>query len=343
MKLHQDEISVAQLAQILPACRSTLDADKMLNECGLCHTRFSSRAALVSHLAIKFEEIALFVLPKSTGFYDDASQSQSSNSTGTLSTLSVEAAPQTAPSNTLQGVPFDDNGQTAFRKACESGDEAKVNQMLQLPTVSASDLNQPDVVGQTPLYLACKNGHEKIAKLLINHKVDINAFDIFGDTALQGALDNHQGDVVEILRQAESIAVNNKPDADAVPRYGSLDGDSAPRNPVKRRERYSYDHLFVPEPSGTLERDRKHQWKLVGGSNQRCMYCQKRVPEGSRYCNYCLLEKASEEKEAVESIEIPPMASHGISKGRRSGTPLGLLRSSVACCRFSPSQTYLMS
>lgn len=142
-------------------------------------------------------------------------------------------ASQPATGNSLQGVRVDAYGLTTFHKACKSGDEARVRQMLQNPSVVSAQLAHPDYAGNTPLHSAALKGHANIIRILLEYDVDVNASNNSGDTPLQDATDNDHDDVVELLQQAGGTMAGEKPAADAVPRHGALYGDLTLKNLIK--------------------------------------------------------------------------------------------------------------
>lgn len=52
---------------------------------------------------------------------------------------------------------------------------------------SGADVNRVDYFGRSPLYIAARNGNEKIAQLLIDNGADVNLGDKTGKTPLERA------------------------------------------------------------------------------------------------------------------------------------------------------------
>lgn len=54
---------------------------------------------------------------------------------------------------------------------------------------SSVEIDSRTIYYETPLMLAARKGNDRITKLLIENGANINAKDIFGDTALHGAVE----------------------------------------------------------------------------------------------------------------------------------------------------------
>ena len=130
-------------------------------------------------------------------------------------------------------VRVDAYGCTPLHKACKSGDEAKVRQILSSPEARAAQLTHPDYAGNTPLHFAALKGDAGIIRLLLEHNVDVNVVNYQGDTPLQDATDNDHDDVVEILQRAGGVIAVSKPAADTIPRHSALYGDLTLKNLIK--------------------------------------------------------------------------------------------------------------
>lgn len=61
------------------------------------------------------------------------------------------------------------------------------------------NVNKSDFYDNTPLNLACINGHDKIAQLLINSNANVNLDDEEGRTPLYNACDRDHLEVVKVL------------------------------------------------------------------------------------------------------------------------------------------------
>ena len=72
------------------------------------------------------------------------------------------------------------------------GDQAEI---IKQHLSFGADINTKDAGGWSPLHWAVGEGHEKIIKLLLAKKADVNAIDQTGKTALDYALLNKKKDV----------------------------------------------------------------------------------------------------------------------------------------------------
>ena len=89
---HNDQLSPEQMSRLMPACRTIIAPNDLQKACALCQKTLPSERAVLDHIAIHMEEIALFALPRSTCFdYDtlNGSESESSCSNSLLITSEV--------------------------------------------------------------------------------------------------------------------------------------------------------------------------------------------------------------------------------------------------------------
>ena len=130
---------------------------------------------------------------------------------------------------------FNERGENALHIASSFGNLDVVNLLikaganLDLLSVSGSSAveiatrdNQPDIVtilieagasldvkGGTLLMIAAARNHKKVAKVLINSDIDINAKDSYGDTALEIARKCRYAKMIEFLREAGALGRYN--------------------------------------------------------------------------------------------------------------------------------------
>jgi len=72
-------------------------------------------------------------------------------------------------------------------------------------------VNSVDFENNTPLHMACKNGHVETVKVLLEHEADFNSRnDIMSNTPLHVAIQAGQDDIVKVLIDtgADVTAVN---------------------------------------------------------------------------------------------------------------------------------------
>ena len=76
------------------------------------------------------------------------------------------------------------------------------------------ELNAPDNYGETALMWACRNGHKYVVKLLLEHadqRIDLNAKNYNGNTALMIAHYRGHHDIVQMIEPKLSfIQLQNK-------------------------------------------------------------------------------------------------------------------------------------
>ncbi|MGD2136206.1 MAG: ankyrin repeat domain-containing protein [Gemmatimonadales bacterium] len=95
----------------------------------------------------------------------------------------------------VPGLAAQEKGAMELRRAVEEGDAARVDALLQR-NVSA---DVPDAGGQTPLFLAARDGHTEIARLLLEAGADPNHGDHYGTTPLMYAAGRGHLDVTVLL------------------------------------------------------------------------------------------------------------------------------------------------
>ncbi|KAK8115040.1 hypothetical protein PG999_007109 [Apiospora kogelbergensis] len=91
---------------------------------------------------------------------------------------------------------LDAHGQTLFAKACAKGEYDVAKMRLQ---ERPEDLNFSDHAGNTPLQVACLNGHEDVVKLLIEAGCNLDCRNDDKDTPLLDAVENGHLAVVKLL------------------------------------------------------------------------------------------------------------------------------------------------
>ncbi|KAK8089348.1 hypothetical protein PG997_004309 [Apiospora hydei] len=94
---------------------------------------------------------------------------------------------------------LDAHGQTLFAKACAKGEYDVAKMRLQ---ERPEDLNFSDHAGNTPLQVACLNGHEDVVKLLIEAGCNLDCRNDDKDTPLLDAVENGHLAVVKLLLAA---------------------------------------------------------------------------------------------------------------------------------------------
>lgn len=89
----------------------------------------------------------------------------------------------------------DEHGNTPLHEACLHGWELIVDKLLRCSAVASSFYDSPNRDCQTPLHLACQEGHTKIVKMLVERcpqervKDLLEAHDSRGSTALHLAVE----------------------------------------------------------------------------------------------------------------------------------------------------------
>ncbi|KAL6894722.1 hypothetical protein GGI43DRAFT_424618 [Trichoderma evansii] len=99
---------------------------------------------------------------------------------------------------------MDRGGRTSLSRASENGHEAVAlgnghEAMARLLINKGADINARNKLGETPLLLALEKGYEAAARLLIDKGADINARNKYKDTPLLWALENSHEAVVRLL------------------------------------------------------------------------------------------------------------------------------------------------
>merc|ERR1719181_419386 len=92
----------------------------------------------------------------------------------------------------------------ALINAAECGDLREIKKLI----VKGADINQADYDGRTSAHLASANGHVAVVQYLIQNKASLDAFDRFGRTPLQDALDMGHTKIAQILRIGGATVTN---------------------------------------------------------------------------------------------------------------------------------------
>ena len=96
-----------------------------------------------------------------------------------------------------------EENQAAFMAACKNGDCETVKLLIGKNGV---DINKEDDFQETPLYIACENGHLEVVKLLIKNGADINKADENQATPLYIVCQNGHLGVVKLLLKNNETA-----------------------------------------------------------------------------------------------------------------------------------------
>ena len=91
-------------------------------------------------------------------------------------------------------------GRTALYRAAQNGH----NDIAKILIEAGADVNKQDKDWETALYRAAVNGHNDIAKILIEAGADVNIQDKDGQTALSRAAWNGHVDIEKILIEADA-------------------------------------------------------------------------------------------------------------------------------------------
>ncbi|XP_072249992.1 B-cell lymphoma 3 protein homolog [Leuresthes tenuis] len=104
---------------------------------------------------------------------------------------------------------LDRHGQTAFHLCCEYVQRDCLSVVLSL-SPSSTSLEIRNFEGLSPLHLAVRQGHQDLAKMLLDAGADINAMDIkSGQNPLMHAVENNNTDMVHFLIE-NGCDVNNQ-------------------------------------------------------------------------------------------------------------------------------------
>ncbi len=96
-------------------------------------------------------------------------------------------------------------GDSPFFSAAKDGDPSIVNMLLKAGA-NINEINR----GYTALMFAVMRGNEDVVSLLIDKKIDINARNNSGKTALDIAKDNRKSGIVELLKKAGATETPKK-------------------------------------------------------------------------------------------------------------------------------------
>lgn len=104
-------------------------------------------------------------------------------------------------------MPHNSNQQTALFIAAKDNNLGKVDELL----VSGADVNKENNRGETPLYIACKQGHLHIVeKLLAVPGINVNTITHEGETPLLVACNESNTSIVRVLLTVPDIDVNQE-------------------------------------------------------------------------------------------------------------------------------------
>ena len=73
------------------------------------------------------------------------------------------------------------------------------------------NLDVRNIYGQTPLMLACINGHLQIAKLLLENGASVGITDNFGYSALDYAKNNRHESISVLIQERQAHVLTGKP------------------------------------------------------------------------------------------------------------------------------------
>ncbi|XP_071154184.1 serine/threonine-protein phosphatase 6 regulatory ankyrin repeat subunit B-like [Mytilus edulis] len=95
-------------------------------------------------------------------------------------------------------------GKNALHVACQGRNMTTINYLL---ATKRCNINQVDTKKETPLFSACKEGHNDVVELLISNNADLNIRNIFGETVLHIACIQRNYNTVKILLKS-NIDIN---------------------------------------------------------------------------------------------------------------------------------------
>lgn len=113
------------------------------------------------------------------------------------------------------GLYFGRSSASTLHKAAKYGNAELIIKLIQ----EGSNINQPNLEGQTPLMLAAQADHNALAvtKLLLTQGAQVNEVDQYGNTALIYAAQAGDLSVVkELIEHGADAAIKNKSGAKAV-------------------------------------------------------------------------------------------------------------------------------
>lgn len=77
--------------------------------------------------------------------------------------------------------------------------------IIELIRNGADNFTAIDKDGLAVIHIASKNGHENIVGILLNHEVDVNIRDSFGNTALYHAISGGNGKISKICMRSDKL------------------------------------------------------------------------------------------------------------------------------------------
>lgn len=183
--LHQaiKQKNVVMIALLLDYDANTFESIQSRHKIESYKTKLARRDALVDHLvAISELEIA----------------SGKGNTNKIKEILLNKAIPDLVNSK-------NEMGNSCLISAVRSGQEAAVTLLVD---DYHADLNIRATNNETPLHLAARLGHVKIALKLIDAKADINALNLFSRTPLHIAARSNKPEIAELLLACKGILIN---------------------------------------------------------------------------------------------------------------------------------------
>jgi len=141
-----------------------------------------------------------------------ATSASSSLSSSSSSTTILSSSKQLSSFNLQSSQPsrlFSSKNEFAASALLEAASRNDVK-LLQELVNKGCDLNKGDYDKRRALHIAASEGSVDVAKYLLSHKVDINAEDRWGNTAMDDAIQSKQDNIIPILRQAGASVGKNK-------------------------------------------------------------------------------------------------------------------------------------